>query len=92
MIESFRHKGLKRLYDRGDRSKLPPDMIERIILILSDLDSATDLAGLDFASYRLHELSGSRKGEWSITVRANWRIVFRIEAGAVYDVNFEDYH
>ena len=92
MIESFRHKGLKRFYDKGDRSKLPADMIERITLILGDLDVARDVKDLDLASYRLHELTGNRKGEWSITVRANWRIVFKFEAGGAHDVNFEDYH
>ena len=50
MIESFRHKGLKRLYDKGDRSKLPADMIERIILILGNLDVAREVTDLDLSS------------------------------------------
>jgi len=43
-------------------------------------------------SYHLHELTGNRKGTWSVTVRANWRITFSFKDEHAYDVNFEDYH
>lgn len=92
MIEDFRHKGLQRLYLRGDRSKLPADMIDKIEDILAALDSALSVEDLDRPSFRLHQLKGDRKGEWSITVRANWRIVFWFENGSVSGVSFEDYH
>jgi proteic killer suppression protein len=29
---------------------------------------------------------------WAVTVRANWRVTFRVEGGDAYDVNLEDYH
>ena len=47
---------------------------------------------MDIPGWRLHELKGSRKSEWSVTVRDNWRITFRFRDGEVYDVNLEDYH
>ncbi|MDP1729975.1 MAG: type II toxin-antitoxin system RelE/ParE family toxin [Devosia sp.] len=92
MIESFRHKGLKRFYDKGDRSKLPAEMADRIQEILTALDTASDVETMNRPSFRLHPLTGARRGEWSVTVRANWRIVFRFENGSAHDVNFEDYH
>lgn len=92
MIASFRHKGLKRLYEADDRSRLPADKIERIAIILAALDSAPTIHGLDRPGFRLHQLKGDRKGQWSITVRANWRIVFRFEDGVVDDVDLVDYH
>jgi toxin HigB-1 len=92
MIESFRHKGLKRFYHDDDRSKLPPELIERIRGILSALDEAQTIGDVNRPSLRLHSLKGDWKGFWAVTVRANWRIVFRFEDGRVHDVDFVDYH
>ncbi len=91
MIRSFKHRGLKRLYERGDKSKLPPDMVERIEEILTLLDIATDVKQLDVPQFRLHPLKGDYKGHWAVTVRANWRIVFRFD-DEPEDVDFIDYH
>jgi len=92
MIRSFRHRGLKRLYERADRSRLPADMAERIAGILAALDSAETPDDLNRPSLRLHRLSGDRKGQWAVTVRANWRITFAFEGGHACDVDFVDYH
>ena len=92
MIESFRHKGLRRLFDNDDRRLLAPDMVDRIRVILGALDAADKIDDLDRPSFRLHPLKGDRRGQWSITVRANWRIVFRFEDGNARDLDLVDYH
>ena len=92
MIESFAHKGLKRFYEDDDGRKLPADMLERIGVILAALDDATDIEEMNRPSVRLHKLKGVWKGFWAVTVRANWRIVFRFEDGRASDVDFVDYH
>jgi proteic killer suppression protein len=92
MIESFRHKGLRRLYEDDDRKSLPPDMVERIREILTALDAAQNMEGLSRPSFRLHALKGQWKGFLAVTVRANWRIVFRLADGKASDVDFVDYH
>ena len=92
MIESFRHKGLRRFYEDDDRRLLPPDMVERIREILTALDAAATLQELGRPSFRLHALKGEWKGFWAVTVRANWRIVFRFAGGKASDVDFVDYH
>jgi proteic killer suppression protein len=92
MIQTIAHKGLKRFYDQDDRSKLPPDMVERIRLIMEALDTAPTIEALSLPSFRLHALKGELKGFWAVTVRANWRIIFRFEGGEVFDVDFVDYH
>jgi proteic killer suppression protein len=76
VIVSFRYKGLEQFFVRGDGRKLPPEMLERIRVILFALDSAAP-EELSLASYRLHPLKGKLKGFWAMTVRANWRIIFR---------------
>ena len=95
MIASFRHRGLKRFFEAEDPRKLPPDMMDmmdRIKAILARLHQAEMIEDMNVHSYRLHPLKGSRKVEWGVTVRANWRITFRFEEGDARDVNLEDYH
>jgi proteic killer suppression protein len=92
MIESFRHKGLKKLFLDGDRSGVRADQVERVENILSLLAVAEKLKDLDLPSLRLHALKGERKGFHAVTVRANWRIVFRLEDGSCHDVDLVDYH
>jgi proteic killer suppression protein len=92
VIGSFKHKGLKRLFEEDDRSKLTPDMVERIRLILSALEEAGSIDDLNQPSFRLHQLKGHLKGYWGVTVRANWRIVFRFEGDKASNVDLVDYH
>lgn len=92
MIRSFKHRGLKRLYERGDRSQIRPDLLETVEDILARLDAATVPQGLDLPGYRLHPLKGDRRGFWAVTVRANWRIIFRFEAADACEVELIDYH
>ncbi|MBL8655027.1 MAG: type II toxin-antitoxin system RelE/ParE family toxin [Alphaproteobacteria bacterium] len=92
MIVSFRHKGLKRFYEDDDPRRLPPDMVPRIRAILSALDVAIDPAEMDLPSFRLHALKGDLRGFWAVTVRANWRIVFRFDGRNAVDIDFLDYH
>lgn len=92
MIQSFKHRGLKRFFEEEDQRRLPREMLERIRLILGRLDTARTIEAMNVHSYHLHELKGERKGTWSVTVRANWRITFQFHDGDAFDVNFEDYH
>ncbi len=92
MIESFAHKGLKRLFEKDDPRGLNPDHVEKITLILTTLDAAETVEALNIPSFRLHRLTGELKGFWAVTVRANWRIIFRFADGAASEVNLVDYH
>jgi proteic killer suppression protein len=92
MIKSFKHRGLKRLYERGDRSGIRSDLLDTVERILTILDNASTPQAMQLPRYRLHPLKGDRRGFWSLTVRANWRIVFRFEGTDVFDVGLIDYH
>lgn len=92
MIRSFKHRGLKRLYERGDRSGIRPDLVDTVQEILTILDEAAAPQALNLPGYRLHPLKGDLQGFWSVTVRANWRIKFRFEATDALDVELIDYH
>jgi len=92
VIETFRHRGLKRLFEQGDPSKIRADQASRIADVLAHLDRAQHPSDLDLPSYRLHPLKGDLKGMWSITVSGNWQIIFRFEDGDAFDVDLVDYH
>ncbi len=92
MIRSFRHKGLKRLYERDDRRGIHPDLVPRARTILAHLDEAETIEDMDLPGFRLHPLKGDRKGFWSVSMSGNWRIIFRFEDGDALDVEFLDYH
>lgn len=78
MIRSFRHRGLRHLYESDDERRIDPRLVAKVRDILSMLDSAENVGDLD--------------GRWAVTVRANWRIVFRFENGEATDVDLTDYH
>jgi proteic killer suppression protein len=92
MIESIRHRGLRRLFERGDKKLIRADYLERLENILVALDSAQNIEELVLPGFRLHPLTGNLKGYWSITVSANWRVIFRFVNGQVLDVDLVDYH
>jgi toxin HigB-1 len=92
VIKSLKYRGLKRLYEKGDRSGIRADQVETLERILTLLDAASTPQGLDLPRYRLHPLKGDMKGSWAVTVRANWRIVFKFEGGNAVDVELIDYH
>jgi toxin HigB-1 len=92
MIESFRHKGLKRLFENDDRKVVSAEHVRKIENILGLLNAAQKVEEMNLPTFRLHPLTGDLKGFWSVTVRANWRIVFRFEDGGAFDVDLMDYH
>ena len=92
MIKSFKHKGLKKFFERGDCSGIQPKHEKKLRLQLTALDTATIIEDMDLPGYNLHPLKGQRKDCWSIVVNGNWRITFEFEDGDAYIVNYEDYH
>jgi proteic killer suppression protein len=89
---SFKHRGLKRLYELDDRGGIRADLIRTIEEILGRLDEAEGPSAMNLPGYRLHPLKGGLKGFWSVTVRANWRIIFRFNGTDAFDVELTDYH
>ena len=92
MIVSIRHRGLRRLYELDDRSKVVPWLVERAEEVLGMLDVAKRSRDMDLPGYRLHRLKGDLRGYWSVTLSANWRIIFRLEEENAYDIDLVDYH
>ncbi|HEX8814099.1 MAG TPA: type II toxin-antitoxin system RelE/ParE family toxin [Terriglobales bacterium] len=92
MIRSIRHKGLKRLYEDDDPRGIVSQHAQKLRDILARLDAAVVVTDIDVPGFRLHRLKGNSEGFWAITVRANWRVIFRFEDGDAFDLDYVDYH
>jgi proteic killer suppression protein len=92
MIKAFRHKGLKQLFETGRSRSVSADLTRRLIRQMDFLNRATSPSDMNLPGYRLHELKGTRKGTWSVSVSGNWRLTFTFEGADVRDVDLEDYH
>ncbi len=92
MIENIKHRGLKRLYQSGDKSRLRTDIADKAERFLTALDEATVIKDVDLPGYGLHALKGNKRGFYSVIMSRNHRITFRFEDGTAFDVDFEDYH
>ncbi len=92
MIVSFRHKGLNLFYEKGDPSKLQPQHISKIRLILTRLDAARAPKQLNVPGYGLNQLKCALNNFWSVKVDKNFRIIFRVNQENAHDVDYTDYH
>jgi proteic killer suppression protein len=92
MIKSFKHKGLKKLYESGSKQGVKQEQTPRLRLILARLDASTTAEDMNLPGLNLHALKGSLKKFWSVSVSGNWRVIFRFEDGYVLDVDYLDYH
>jgi toxin HigB-1 len=92
MIKSFRHRGLQRLFERGDRSKVRADFVDEAERVLARLDAASGAADMAAPGFGLHALTGDRKDLWPIVISRNWRLIFRFDRGDAFDVDFVDYY
>ena len=78
--------------ERGDARRIRADHRETVRDILARLNASAAPGDMNLPGFRLHPLKGNRAGFWAVTVRANWRVVFRFEDGHVVDVDYVDYH
>ncbi len=92
MIRSFKHRGLRALYEGTTAKRVAPAHVNKLLKILAVLDISRSPSDVTVPSFRLHPLRGSLEGHWAVWVSGNWRVTFRFEAGPVLDVDYLDYH
>ena len=93
MIESFASAETERLFATGKSRRLPPDILRRAVMRLTQLDATTTIDDLRLPpSNRLEALLGSRAGQWSVRINEQWRMCFRFERGNAQNVEIVDYH
>ncbi len=89
MINGFNHKGLEKFFVSGSKSGI---QAKHLRLILGRLNVAMSPMDMNLPGLRLHELTGNKKGIWSVTVSGNWRVTFRFKGENVDVVDYLDYH
>ena len=95
IVRSFRHRGLRQLFENDSSRLLKQDLADRVRGILAALALAETTEGFIREAppgWRVHRLSGGRRNEWSVSVSGNWRIMFEERNGAIERLNLEDYH
>ncbi len=92
MIISISHKNLRLYFEEGNGAKLPHEQLGKISRILTSLDAVSSEDDIKALGSGIHKLSGNMKHFWSIKTSANYRIIFRFEAGDILDVDYLDYH
>ena len=92
VIKSFRHSGLKELYENGLSARVAQNHVSKLLRILTALDRSSSPSGMDVPGFRLHPLKGPMKERYAVSVSANWRVTFRFEDGHAVDVDYLDYH
>lgn len=92
MIASFRHKGLEAFYRRGTKAGIQAHHAAKLRIMLTALDYAKRPEDMNAPGWRFHALTGDRKGFYSVTVNANWRMIFRFDGKDAELVDYLDYH
>lgn len=91
VIQDFRHKGLRELFETGSSRKVRNDLQTRALRRLDALDNASDLAELNIPGFNFHPLQGKPQ-RYSLHVNGPWCITFEWEQGDALRVDFVQYH
>lgn len=92
MIQSFRHKGLRKFFESGNAAGIQPHHAKRLRMLMTALDTSQSIEDMNIPGFRLHPLKDSERGRWSVWVHGNWRVTFEFRDGHVHVLDYEDYH
>ena len=92
MIKSFRHKGLERIFETGNKSGIHAAHAAKLRLLTAALDQAVRPEDLCAPSWALHPLKGNLNGHWALTVNGSWRVLFAFERQDAVLVDYCDCH
>lgn len=92
MIQSFRHKGLKRFFETGNQAGIQPHHASRLRMLLAALNTSRTVEDMEIPGFRLHRLKGFDPARWSVWVNGNWRLTFEFYDGHAFVLDYEDYH
>jgi proteic killer suppression protein len=92
VIKSFRHKGLRKLFETGNGAGVQANHRKRLRMQLAALDTAQTIEDMNLPGFALHALKGELRGRWAISVNGNWRLTFEFKDGNAYVLDYEDYH
>ena len=93
MIKSFRCKETEKIFNGKESRKFPPEIQRRVLNKLEMIKNAKTINDLRIPpSNHLEQLSGNRKGQWSIRVNDKYRICFEWKKNYGENIELTDYH
>lgn len=92
MIKSWKHKGLRRFFESGNKAGITAAHERKIKIILQRLSAAIEPEDMNTPGMQFHKLSGNYMGFYSVSVNGNWRIIFKFINQNAEEVNYIDYH
>lgn len=92
MIYSFKHKGLRNFFETGTTAGINSLHAKRLKIILQRLHAAISPQDMNTPGMHFHKLIGSLSAFYSVSVSANWRVIFKFRDGQFEDVDYVDYH
>ena len=92
MIKSLKHKGLEDFFYTGSKRGIRPEHANKLERILDRLNAAGNIKDMNYPGSFLHQLTGDKKGQYSVRVSGNWRVFFEFIDGDAYIVDYNDYH
>lgn len=96
MIRNFANKIAQEIWETNPSRSLPKELWIRAKALLTIMHGTTDMNDLRIKgqppNIRLHKLQGSRRDEWSVTIKLPWCVTFKFKAGEFIDVKIENYH
>jgi toxin HigB-1 len=91
VIRSFRHAGLRELFEKGESSRVRPDLRRRALVRLKVLDEADAVSDLHVPGFAFHRLRG-HPVRYSMHVNGPWCVTFEWQDGDAVRVDLEQYH
>lgn len=92
MIRSFRHKGIEKFFETGNKAGIQPQHAQKLRRQLARLDASLSPEDMDIPGWKLHPLKGRLKRHWAIWVDGNWRLTFAFDGENAILVDYQDYH
>ena len=93
MIRSFGNRDTERIWHQQYVMGVDRALQRATLRKLEIIRAAKDLEDLRIPpGNRLERLAGTRRGQHSIRVNAQWRICFAWRQGGAHDVELVDYH
>ena len=92
MIKSFRHRGIEKFFKTGSKAGIQPKHTQKLQLLLSVLNVATNAEQMNVPGWDWHPLKGDLTGYWAVKVNGNWRLTFTFESTDAILVDYQDYH
>lgn len=92
MVKTWKHKGLKKFFETGNKSGIIAVHSKKLKIILQRLSAAIHQEDMNTPGMQFHKLIGNLSGFYSVSVSGNWRVIFKFKEHNAEEVDYVDYH